>query len=71
VVGDRFTTARVYVRSTQPLSIGIGRTGAVARYVAGVQHDQGHRPARDRLLLVGVTLVYLDARRPRAPQKEA
>jgi hypothetical protein len=40
VFGDRFATARVQARSTQPVFIGIGRTNAVERYLAGVQHDQ-------------------------------
>jgi len=40
VFGDRFATARVQARSTQPVFIGIGRTNTVERYLAGVEHEQ-------------------------------
>jgi hypothetical protein len=40
VFGDHFATVRIEASSTRPVFIGIARTGAVERYLAGVQHDQ-------------------------------
>jgi hypothetical protein len=40
VFGDHFATVRIEASSTRPVFIGIARTGAVERYLAGVQRDQ-------------------------------
>jgi hypothetical protein len=40
VFRDHFATVRIQATSSQPIFIGIGRTSAVDRYLAGVQHDQ-------------------------------
>jgi hypothetical protein len=40
VFGDHFATIRIQASSTQPVFVGIARTSAVERYLAGVQHDQ-------------------------------
>src|SRR5207249_11055434 len=40
VFGDHFATVRIQASSSRPVFLGIARTDAVKRYLAGVQHDR-------------------------------